>query len=522
MEKMDQRNSGTPLAVVHKRRAGGFPVSRPAFVSAAMMAGGSARDESKQPRRKIRLPNTVALLVIVTTCAMLIYVSSLYDKDHGAERRRSDQASSSAQLPTNGQGEEILSADVGKAQAAGGSPLPSPSLAPLSRNPSLLTDDDYSAFYTDTWAHLKSIITTETALVWPRTINNIDPLQNRTDFKNLTFSGYSSMAKRAWQTSKHPYIYVHKLKICASVRAFQKHDRSKRHVLIQRLDENFGALTNDVPSRTKLFYGSPDGWLTNSGGCKLEELMEYLNHPNTIGLITTQHHAIDHPKAHSLPLGIKPATFKIMNEQWLVGPKGAILNADANIDTNTNTAITGFNKTQLLMINDSGWQHRAGITKQIIRRFDDAGYHNINNTYCRNGAIDGKIVKGHRCPHNQSELYVDELARSKFILCPSGLGWDSYRIWESLSMMTFPVIERFNRPYDGWRRSLDNLPVVWVDHFDDLTPELLEDEYRKLIALGSANYEWQRLTKSYWTGFIESLGAIALQGQPNDSHKFDA
>jgi hypothetical protein len=114
------------------------------------------------------------------------------------------------------------------------------------------------------------------------------------------------------------------------------------------------------------------------------------------------------------------------------------------------------------MINDNGWRHRVEVTQAVMANFDH-DYYKINNTYSkRNG-------------RSSFGPYLQELQRSKFILAPSGLGWDCYRIWEALYMGTIPIIEMYNRSVDGWRRSLDDLPVLRVQYYNEVTPELLNE-----------------------------------------------
>jgi len=169
--------------------------------------------------------------------------------------------------------------------------------------------------------------------------------------------------------------------------------------------------------------------------------------------------------------------------------------------------------------------------------------------------------------------YYSEMSKSKFILCPSGLGWDSYRIWEALAMGVIPVIERhkyrydqlvfppdsgkrnvmirvvengrakermkkktknmmetFNATmktveyYDGWRRTLEDLPVVWIDGFESktvkkgknfLTPKFLEHEYDAMAAK-MESFRYEKLTSIYWLRFIESF---LLLKEPSNAHK---
>jgi hypothetical protein len=98
--------------------------------------------------------------------------------------------------------------------------------------------------------------------------------------------------------------------------------------------------------------------------------------------------------------------------------------------------------------------------------------------------------------------YLAELRSSKFILSPSGMGLDCYRHWEALYMGTIPVLEHFNRS-DGMYRNFDDLPVVWIDHYENLTPEFLEEEYKRIVAQ-AGTYNYEKLTRQWWIHKINS------------------
>lgn len=198
--------------------------------------------------------------------------------------------------------------------------------------------------------------------------------------------------------------------------------------------------------------------------CTDEEISTYLSHPNTRAVFTTQHQNYDFQpeKMHSIPLGV----------QYLM--KNAILSHIGQPQQQ---------RTQLLMINDNGWRHRSDIAFSVMANFN----YSLVNTY------DTKSGYGN---------YLKELRRSKFILAPSGFGWDCYRIWDALYMGTIPIIERYNRPVDGWRRSLEDLPVLWVECFEDVTPELLNEKY---LEIASKEYNYEKLTTTWWIDFIRSF-----------------
>ena len=75
------------------------------------------------------------------------------------------------------------------------------------------------------------------------------------------------------------------------------------------------------------------------------------------------------------------------------------------------------------------------------------------------------------CRFNQ---YIKETAEHKFQLSPPGLGPDCYRVWESLLVGTIPIVEHsyFDWMYEG-------LPVLFIDKWEEVTPEFLEQKYRE-------------------------------------------
>ena len=139
------------------------------------------------------------------------------------------------------------------------------------------------------------------------------------------------------------------------------------------------------------------------------------------------------------------------------------------------------NRTELLMLN-FGLASSAGrpsINNKILENFN----HTLNNTYDKD-EVD----------------YWQELRESKFIVTPCGMGYDSYRIWDALIMGTIPIIERYNKS-DGLFKTYNNMPVLWVEHYDNVTPSLLEKEYPKIISRAK-EYNFAKLTIHWWMDLI--------------------
>jgi hypothetical protein len=308
---------------------------------------------------------------------------------------------------------------------------------------------------------IQRLINDTEIISWKRTMDkffeelNISTLN--LDIQRL--HGWSDDDKlKAWSDTSRYYIWEPNL--CFAARNFVRAGSVKPHVLLTYLNENRGAFSRDVKGRTVEWNHLATHW--SSWGCTDLDIFQYLDHPNTKLVVTTQHQSYQHEKVVSIPLGVYPFT------------KQAILD---HIHKSLPT------RDRLLMINDNGKNHRREILDTVVANFN----HTVNNTY-QSGNYRG---------------YVEELQRSKFILVPSGLGWDCYRIWESLYLGTIPIIERYGRPVDGWRWSLEELPVLWVDRFEEVTPELLEQKYQEIAAKGTA-FNYAKLTRSWWVDFIKS------------------
>jgi len=236
----------------------------------------------------------------------------------------------------------------------------------------------------------------------------------------------------------------------------------RRHVLISQVSENWGAFSTHVPDRTADWYK----WEARlyMAGCTTEDVWWYLNHTNVTAVFTTTHQVLDHPKVLSLPLGVKKNAAKRLSQELTLQGTTTIKN-----------------RTELLLIAISDYRHRPLIAKHVIANF--------------NGTIQNKYKDG--------SDYWENLRSAKYTLCPGGLGWDTYRAWEAMVMGSIPVLETYYRE-DGFYHVFDDLPVLWVDHFDNVTPFLLESSYPKILARAE-EYNFAKLTKQWWVNYINSF-----------------
>lgn len=115
-------------------------------------------------------------------------------------------------------------------------------------------------------------------------------------------------------------------------------------------------------------------------------------------------------------------------------------------------------------------------------------------------------------------------AEAKFVLCPSGMGYDTYRHWEVLLMGSIPVFE--SSP--GFDKTFAKLPVVIVASYADVTPQLLNAKYAELAQAvddgnidGAGGLDFTRLRKRYWMELVLGAAAAGSSAQVVANHPPD-
>jgi hypothetical protein len=163
---------------------------------------------------------------------------------------------------------------------------------------------------------------------------------------------------------------------------------------------------------------------------------------------------IKHPKIVGLPLGLESIV-------WKNG------NIDFYYDAIANYPVE---KKHLLYMNFS-LKNDPLSRLQVYQIFSEKPYCFIAN-------------------ENGWEKYFQEICESKFVLCPGGRGGDSFRVWESLIFGSVPIVK--SSVLDPL---YDDLPVVIVQDWCEITEEFLEKKY---LELEKKQFCYQKLFSSYW------------------------
>lgn len=174
-----------------------------------------------------------------------------------------------------------------------------------------------------------------------------------------------------------------------------------------------------------------------------------------------------------------------------------------------------YKKVYLLSINNSGWGARTEINAMVARAFNNT----VQNTYTRKNNAPRKKIKLTRFNSTETvvvaEDHMVEIAQSKFVLCPSGLGFDTYRLWEVLLLGSIPIVE--TNP--GLDRTYASLPVLVVRSFDQVTPELLHRSYDCFVK-HAHDFKFTHLREDYWLGLIQKALLTANIDHVMKQHPF--
>ena len=90
------------------------------------------------------------------------------------------------------------------------------------------------------------------------------------------------------------------------------------------------------------------------------------------------------------------------------------------------------------------------------------------------------------------EEYYTAIRNSKFVFCPRGNGFDTHRLWEVLYLGAIPVV----RSSYLMNYFAKYLPICLIHSWDQITPELLEYEYERIMKTDT--WDPSILKMPYW------------------------
>ena len=96
-----------------------------------------------------------------------------------------------------------------------------------------------------------------------------------------------------------------------------------------------------------------------------------------------------------------------------------------------------------------------------------------------------------------SSLY-HMISSSRFVLSPHGVGLDCYRTYEALYLGAYVVVQK-----SSLDEMYQNLPVLIVDRWSDVTEQLLNDTYHRFR---TTDFDFDKLFTKYWFKRFRSFG----------------
>lgn len=242
-------------------------------------------------------------------------------------------------------------------------------------------------------------------------------------------------------------------------------------IAIMTLNENWGWFSTGFPNRTI-------GW----GACCSKPVdaiaKQFLDHPKTLALFVNQHMNMSHPKLISWPRG--------MPLNWV---------HTTRLIWDAMRSSVNHNKETLLMAAASTWGPRPQILKCVSKKFSVKDFEGHLDSI---GNQDATKLKSEL--RENRRLYYERLSSGRFGLCLPGLGYDTFRAWEYLTMGAVAVLEKSV----GFERTMWRLPALFVEDFNDLTPDLLRSAYVEAI-YRKDEFEFHRLKMSFWWDTVMNI-----------------
>jgi len=214
-----------------------------------------------------------------------------------------------------------------------------------------------------------------------------------------------------------------------------------------------------------------------------QDLRLFLDSPNLIHWFSQNCTSTSHRKLSQIPIGLDYHTVSTADHEW--GPKMSPTDQEAQLKAIRANSRPTYERECRAYANF----HFAMTTKYSYDRGDA-----INQ-------IPADLIhyEPHRVPRYMTWINQSQFA---FVVSPHGNGLDCHRTWEAIALGCIPIVK--TSPLDPL---YDGLPVLIVQQWSDITPELLKDtltNYRD----ASEFFHMEILNLSYWMNKIKKMQKI--------------
>lgn len=177
----------------------------------------------------------------------------------------------------------------------------------------------------------------------------------------------------------------------------------------------------------------------------------------------SQNVMIQHPRVTSIPLGVE-------NNKWCVKQ----------------------NKLKKMELRLQSQRSRNGL---VYMNFNIANYPSEREHVYRLFENKSWVTSVRGKNGMDFDGYLEGLCNHKYVLCPRGSSNNCHRRWESLYMGAIPIVRR-----DINNAFYSDMPILYVDKWEEVTTELLNDFYKTRI------FVWdlveKQLTFTWWKNKI--------------------
>jgi hypothetical protein len=179
--------------------------------------------------------------------------------------------------------------------------------------------------------------------------------------------------------------------------------------------------------------------ITHNGDLPVDgNYLRYMDNPNLLKWYGQNIMTI-HPKLQSIPIGIA-------NEKWPHGNESVFFDVIQK----------GVKKERLIYVNF------------------DVNTNRQERNYCLSEINKKGLDMGVKLPFNQ---YLEEVAKSYFVVSPNGNGVDCHKTWEALYLKTIPIVTK-SINIDFYK----NYPIIIINDWSEFNPSILTiDLYNKIL-----------------------------------------
>ena len=192
--------------------------------------------------------------------------------------------------------------------------------------------------------------------------------------------------------------------------------------------------------------------------------------PNNLNRWFAQNRYWSHPRVFSLPIGLE-------NKHWFPYKTNVML----NVPVCKNKTLKAF-----IQCNPNTHPERKSLMESVGN--------DVAETY-----------QGSNGSQDAHELFVNNLAKYAFCICPRGNGVDTHRLWEALYMGCIPIVKNYLahefRYGDLEEMNQHKLPIVTVEEWSQITPDFLRDQYDKIH---KSSFISNLLSMQYWAERINN------------------